>query len=63
MNMYEIMPKDFIGHYKNLTLTEVWDSTKANNAREIMKNCTKNCGMLNCHREVSYEKRNHAVYN
>ncbi len=63
MNMYEIMPKDFIGNYKNLTLTEVWDSTKANNAREIMKNCTKNCGMLNCHREVSYEKRNHAVYN
>jgi hypothetical protein len=55
MHMNEIMPKDAIGNYRNLTLSELWKSKNADDARQIMQTCTKNCGMLNCHRKTRNE--------
>jgi MoaA/NifB/PqqE/SkfB family radical SAM enzyme len=56
MNMHEIMPSDTIGHYSKWDLASVWHSIQAADAREIMKSCTKNCGMLNCHRKASHDR-------
>lgn len=55
LHMNEIMPKDAIGNYRNLTLSELWKSKNADDARQIMQTCTKNCGMLNCHRKTRNE--------
>lgn len=55
LHMPEIMPIDAIGNFKTLQLDNIWHSANAKQARDIMFNCTKNCGMLNCHRKTSNE--------
>ena len=55
LHMHEIMPRDTIGNYRNLKLDDVWYSKNAQHARDIMFDCKKNCGMINCHRKTSYD--------
>jgi radical SAM protein with 4Fe4S-binding SPASM domain len=55
LHMHEIMPHNTIGNYRNLHLEDVWYSKNAQKARDIMFDCTKNCGMINCHRKTSYD--------
>lgn len=62
MNMNEILPLDFIGNYKDLTIEEIWNSSKASEARNVMSQCSKNCGMLNCHRKSSNESNEPEIY-
>lgn len=62
LNMHEILPLDFIGNYKDLTINDIWHSEKAEEARTFMSVCTKNCGMLNCHRKTVNESKKQNIY-
>lgn len=41
-----------LGNVRTSRLREIWESQFANDVREIMSSCRKNCGMLNCHRKI-----------
>lgn len=50
-SMRGLMNGNALGNVRSKTLTELWTSTLADEARGIMSNCRQNCGMLNCHRK------------
>lgn len=50
--MRELLDGKSLGNVKKLSLRELWFSSIADDARNIMKECRKNCGMLNCHRKT-----------
>jgi MoaA/NifB/PqqE/SkfB family radical SAM enzyme len=54
MNMHEIIDKTEIPNIRNMSLLEFWHSNASSSFREVMSQCKKNCGMLNCHRKNSY---------
>lgn len=49
-NMHQLTNGKFLGNIKEKTLQDMWASNEADNARNIMSKCRKNCGLLNCHR-------------
>lgn len=50
-SMKQITNGKSLGNVREHSLQEFWTGTKASNARVIMDECRKNCGMLNCHRK------------
>lgn len=50
-SMRGLMNGNPLGNVRHFSLAELWNSTMAGEAREVMASCRKNCGMLNCHRK------------
>ncbi len=50
-SMRRLMNGNPLGNVRQTTLSELWTSNLADEARGIMSNCRQNCGMLNCHRK------------
>jgi MoaA/NifB/PqqE/SkfB family radical SAM enzyme len=50
-SMRGLMNGNALGNVRQTTLSELWTSNLAAEARGIMSNCRQNCGMLNCHRK------------
>lgn len=50
-NMHTLTGGKFLGNIREKPLWEMWTSKEATNARTIMSQCRRSCGMLNCHRK------------
>lgn len=50
-SMRGLMGGRALGNVRRSSLRELWESTLAAGARQIMAGCRQNCGMLNCHRK------------
>lgn len=48
--MRQLLNGKCLGTVRDKSLKELWTSSLASDARLIMAQCRKNCGMLNCHR-------------
>ncbi len=42
-----------LGNVREQGLRELWEGEMARDARRVMSECRRNCGMLNCHRRAS----------
>lgn len=51
-NHYEILG-DVLGKFPKTSLYELWTGPKAAISRKKMEKCTRNCGMMNCHRKLA----------
>jgi radical SAM protein with 4Fe4S-binding SPASM domain len=49
--MREILDGRVLGNIRQSSLLELWESDLATRARDVMAQCRRNCGMLNCHRK------------
>lgn len=49
-SMREFMNGQCLGNARDSSLETMWKSKIADDARSIMADCRRNCGMLNCHR-------------
>jgi MoaA/NifB/PqqE/SkfB family radical SAM enzyme len=49
-NMKKLLGGRSIGNVRQASLSALWGSSNAVDAREIMSDCRRSCGMLNCHR-------------
>lgn len=52
--MRGLMNGNPLGNTRKTKLKDLWTSRYADTARDIMSNCRKNCGMLNCHRKETF---------
>jgi MoaA/NifB/PqqE/SkfB family radical SAM enzyme len=50
-SMRGLMGGRALGNVRSWGLRELWESTLAAEARQVMAGCRQNCGMLNCHRK------------
>lgn len=51
-SMHTLLDGRFIGNVREHALRDLWFSQFASEARAIMGECRRNCGMLNCHRKI-----------
>jgi len=49
--MHELKEVKPIGNIRTISMKELWTSSLSNQAREIMNNCRKDCGIFACHRK------------
>lgn len=49
-NMKKLLGGRSVGNVREKSLSELWSSSNAMGAREVMSECRRSCGMLNCHR-------------
>ena len=49
-NMKKLLGGQSVGNVRQKPLSELWRSSNAMRAREVMSECRRSCGMLNCHR-------------
>ncbi len=50
-NMARIFKTPWIGHVRDDSVIQIWNSDARYRAAEIMSRCRLSCGMLNCHRK------------
>lgn len=48
--MKDLLGGEHLGSVRRMSLRSAWESAHAAEARTIMDNCRRNCGMLHCHR-------------